>query len=175
MPRPRYRRGRASPRRQSIWRDAIINQSVATGGQVSSDLTGALTQFQKQGLTLVRTIVHLTARVQTLGGVVGSQQLGMGIAIIDEDANAAGALPEVLSQGDHPVKGWIWRDIQQLNDHTTAGSVESKQIVDVHVELKSRRRLDDTDHLIIFENQDLLGGTFTIDIDGLVRSLYLLH
>ena len=173
MPRPRYCRSRA-PRRRSIWRDAIINQSVVTGGQVSTDLTGALTQFQKQGLTLVRTIVHFTARVQTLGLVIGSQQLGMGIAIVDEDANAAGALPEVLTQGDFPVKGWIWRDIQQLNDHTSAGSTESKQIIDVEAELKSRRRIDDTDLLIIFENQDLLGGTFTIDIDGLVRSLFLL-
>ena len=111
MPRPRYRRGQNRRRRQGVWRDAIVNMSIATGGQSFTDLTGALTQFQKQGLTLVRTIIGLTVRVQTLGAVVGSQQIGLGIGLIDEDALAASALPEVLTQGDFPVKGWIWRKI----------------------------------------------------------------
>ena len=161
---------RGSPRRRTTWQDTRINMSVAAAGQESQDLLAGRTRFEKEGLTLVRTLIDLVVRPQTLGAVVGHVMCGMAIAVIEEDANAASAYPDILADVDTPSRGWVWKNLTQVNDHTTGATVE--RLTNVKLDLRSRRRIGDEDLMFIGENIDLLGTNFTVDIDGLIRMLF---
>ena len=116
--RPLVSRG---PRRKRFWNDTLFTDTTADGTQDDVDLLNTPSQFQKYGLTLVRTIVSIIVRPTVLVGATGLQAVDYGIALVGQDALAASALPDLNFADDSPVKGWIWRTRVYVEDHTTAG------------------------------------------------------
>ena len=80
--------------RRTTWEDDLVNLGVSSGSQGSTDLTVGLTADEKAGRTVTRLIGELGLASSTVAGAWGVQAVDIGIAIIDGDAFAAGALPD---------------------------------------------------------------------------------
>jgi len=171
------RRGRSSrrvsraPKRRGFWVDNVITESLSDNSTGTEDLLETPSQFDKFGLTLVHTIVQLSIMPTTLFGAVGVNALDMGIAVIEQDAFAALALPDFNFPDDQPGRGWIYKERFIVQDHTTAGAVPTIQRVERR--LKSKRKIDDMELLMIFSNFNISGTTFTVRVEGLIRQYFL--
>ncbi len=170
--RGRSQRLNALPRKR-LWIDTLISEDTANGTQDDADLMATPSQFDKHGLTLVRTIVMLTIRPTTLAAAAGLAAHDIGIALVDQDALAAGALPDLNFGDDSPIKGWIFRKRVIIEDSSTAGII-SPTSQRIELDLKSKRLIGDSE-LILIMNQNVAQGTgFTTHTEGLIRCLFLL-
>ena len=110
---------RNSARRGVFWSDVLIDTSVSSVTQISVELTANLTEQELiKGMTLIRTIMHLSFALSAAGA---GGNIVLGIAMIERDAGAAGALPDPISMSDQ--LGWLWRDqisvfSSSTNDHS---------------------------------------------------------
>ena len=117
--------------------------------------------------------MDLNIRVSTRGAAVGVQALDLGIAVVDQDALAAGALPDLNFGDDSPVRGWVFRKRIIVEDHTTAGSI-SPSSATLFLDLKSQRMIGDTELVLIINNSNASGTAFSVHTEGLVRCLFKL-
>ena len=156
--------GRRGPRRRTEWFDLTVNQTVAAGDQNSNDLTINMADVEKKGATLVRTLVQLYCAAVTVG--TGSV-LSLGIAMLNEDAAAAGSIPEADSDTDKP--GWVFRTVVPVFTDTAN---RFANLTVIKEDLRSRRRFQGSSDQIelILDN---FAGSSAINVDGLIRLLIM--
>ena len=128
-------------------------------------------QFDKFGLTLVHTIVNVHIRPVVLFGAIGIQAGDLAIALIEQDAAAASALPDTNFADDQPGRGWIYKARHVIEDHTTAGAVMST--VRVQERLKSKRKIGDMELLLLMSNFSIGGTNFSLKYSGFIRQYFL--
>ena len=80
--------------RRTAWEDELINFNVGDGNQASTQLMSTITADEARGTTLTRLIFELALYSTTVAGAWGTQLVDIGIAVLDEDAFTAGALPD---------------------------------------------------------------------------------
>jgi len=165
------RHGGRGSRRQPLWIDTIISESTLNLGIDMEDLMETPSQFDKFGLTLIRTLVDLTIQPESLFGAVGVQALDFGIALLEQDAFAANAVPDLNFEDDSPGRGWVVRKRTMLQDHTTAGAVPTQR--HILLDLKSKRKIGDMELVTMILSNSALGTPFTVNTQGLVRCLFL--
>ena len=119
----------------------------------------------------MRTIVDLAVRPDTQFGAVGYTACDFGIAVIEQDALAAAALPDLNFGDDQPVRGWVFRKRMMIEDHTTA-VIERRQ--HLFLDLKSKRKIDDSELVLIINNNLVQGTAITTLTEGLIRCLFLM-
>ena len=158
------RRGRyAGPRRGTFWVDHIINQTIANGGTFNDGLDGAIDADEKKGLTLTRTIVEVHAMPVATGA---GGNLHLAVFLCEQDAFAAGAVPDVEDENEEP--GWVWRSMQPV---FTSVVNDRAQITRFHADLSSQRKYPGEDYSLIMVGSSP-SSTSTFNVDGLVRMLF---
>ena len=160
-PRQRFARG---PRRASLWVDTEIDFTTASGSSDEQDMLVTVDSDIRKGMTLVRTILDLAfiAISAGTGSVVGA-----GIYLATLEAFAAGALAEPEDPTDEMA--WVWRH-PRISVFTSAQN-DSSQVVHIREDLKGRRRVPDADYSMVWRHN--VNGTTSVNIDGLVRQLWL--
>jgi len=165
-----FRRGgrpgsRPGPRRKTRWVDEEIDMTFTSTIQLNQDLTANIIDSDKPGMTLIRMIGYLqfVMVVQSTGGI-----LSMGITPANQDALAAGALPDAEVDVDQP--GWLWRAQRNVFLNQSAAGMQDQ--VNVEFDLRSRRKLTSTGDNIVFVATYV--GLNNVNLDGMIRSLYLL-
>ena len=146
------------------WFDKQSNVSVASSGQGSIILDTQLGNAEKKGAQVMRMILDYNLAADAVGS---GGSIDFGVFFVEEDARAAGALPEADSEGDQP--GWIWRKrffcyTSDVNDRAQA----------THVSYDARplRRYRGEDmSLLLVLDVGSLSGAANINIDGLARLL----
>ena len=116
--------------------------------------------------------MELTLEPSPLFGAVGQQAVDFGIGVVEQDALAAGALPDLNFPDDSPIRGWVFRKRIMLQDHTTVGVVPSMHRFEL--DLKSKRLIGDSELVLIIDNNSARGTAFSVETEGLIRCLYLM-
>ena len=111
--RGQFRRSRRGPRPATGWTNASLepDTTLSAGSTTIVDLLGAFTVAEKFNIgTILRVFGEVVYRSQT----VNANILGrFGLAIVSDDALAAGALPDPL--GDDKF-GWYWNAVMLWDD-----------------------------------------------------------
>ena len=159
----------AGAKRGTQWFDTNVQLQVVNGSGSSlvALLPADVLARDVPGLTIVRTLVGLSIHPAVPISVFGSQQVRMGCGIITVDAFLAGAVPDVGSPSEEPVRGWIFKNERypwQSEDNTFFDRLD----LDIHAQMK----LDlDTEVFFYATNTGMTGTSFTIEVTGLIRML----
>ena len=169
------RRGQSSraPKRKTVWLDTFVSVGLSSGGQADLDLLTGLGANDIPGLTLTRTIIDLSFLAQTPGAAAGRMRVDFGIGVTQSEATAANVLPDPQSALDFPTRGWVVRKHKIVTDSIDSFDADA---LTVEMDLSGRRALHttDTDLTLIIQNSALLGTTFSVQVQGWVRSLLLM-
>ena len=145
------RRGR-SPRRRSeptMWTTATLNEaSPGPGGQQITDLLGGFTLTEKHNISGVVTIHwDLSLRATTPGQNIHGR---FGMIVVEDDALAASAVPEAVTDGDAP---WLLNRFWNFLSSADESKYLSGQV-------KARRRIGIKETLaFIFESDSTSDGS----------------
>ena len=163
---PRRRRSSRGPRRQAEWFDRIVNvNSIGTGTTQVVNLDGNMDVAMKKGATVVRIILDLMAFALTAGtGTV----LSVAIAMIEQDASVAGAIPDPEDDDEQP--GWLYRTARPV---VTSVLNDSSQATRVAVDLHSKRKYRGEDFALQMILENHAGGLSSVNVDGVTRVLML--
>ena len=149
-----------------------MSQQLANGDQDTVDLTEDLGVDASYGCTITRIIGELWAYPVISGIVSGIMRLDLGIAMIEEDALAAGAFPDPDEQNDRPGRGWLWRGMMLVQD--SGGTAAGRRPERIQFAVRSQRKIDRARVRLIIDSNLVAETTFSVEIEGLIRMLCLL-
>ena len=157
--------------RRTRWSDRFIDDVIASNGQANANLLPALDIDERDGITVARLIIHLTALPSPVSGVIGVQTIDYGIGLVSADALTAGIVPDPQTQTDRPSGGWLWRDRVGIVDDTVhVAPVSGVSIAD----LRAKRRVSSGELILTMDNLPASGTVFSVRVVGIVRTLILL-
>jgi len=157
--------------RPTDWIDTIISLTLAPmGGSAIQSLMTGVAPVNMRGMTLIRTIISLSLVSQTVAGAWGVQRANLGIGVADQDAFAAGALPDPDVATDKPARGWVWRSYAGVAQNGSGAPV----IYTLTADIRGARKIENGELYIAGVNTDSLGTAFTVFVGGLIRTLYKL-
>ena len=158
-------------RRMTAWDDEIFESILATGAVVSVPLMVNVSDAEKRGCTLIREIINLTFRADTMVVAEGSQRVTCGLALSSDDAFAGAALPDAHVAADFPVGGWLWREQIFVRDSAVA---HAGQVVSIWRDLRASRKCDRSTVYLTVKNEGDAGTAFNVNVQGMIRLLYKL-
>ena len=156
--------------RRTIWVDKLLNvTNISGGGGENEDLLSNIPQADRDGMTLLRTIVRLQFTPAVVSAVSGLQTCDYGIGLAREEAFSAGALPDIETQEDHPTRGWLVRSRTLVQDETT---ISVRDFGENKHDIRAMRKIEaDTTLFLQFNNNNVEGTAFTTRMTGLIRLL----
>ncbi len=157
----------------TVWIDTIFNIDVVAGVQRVDSLMQAAsaTTLRLDRLTLLRTIVRFDLAAAVHDSGEGSAGMALGLAVVSQEAFNAAVVPDPGQGTDHPTRGWIWRG--NFRVFAFAADQPAVHVRVVERDLRSRRKLDNGEMVLISDNSTLEGAAVPVKIFGLVRCLYL--
>ena len=153
--------------RPTDWVDTVLSLQATTAGSTNVSLITGLAPADMRGATLIRTLIRMTLSSITPIESTGVQMLHMGIGITDQEAFAAGVLPDPGASSDKPARGWVWRDAMGVSQSALGGP----STFDVRGDIRGARKIENGELYLICDNQPVSGTGFTTLIRGLVRIL----
>ena len=158
--------------RNPYWEDTIFSEAVVDNGDNLVSLVGGLSEDERRGMTIVRTLISLYGSPSVTSGVVGSMSLMAGIGVVNQQAFSAGtgSLPDPEINSERPPRGWIWKDAMGIMDDATTAQPLSV----VKADIRSKRKVDAGIAYLHLANASRTGTDFTIRVTGLIRILYLM-
>ncbi len=156
--------------RRAYWEDFVSIGTVAAGANSTIAILPTLDVTATRGVTVARLIVNMWFKPVTTGAAQGAQQISMGIGVVAQEAAAAGVVPDPNVAADRPARGWLFRSVDPVQD--SAGDANPMTLV--KGDFRGKRKLDNGELLMIIDNDDLDGTSFTVRHCGLIRTLYLL-
>ena len=157
----------------TIWIDTPIDLAVASGGNAFISLmTGvSATQTRFDRMTLLRTIIGIDIGVTIHDSGEGSQIFACGIGITSQEAFAAGIFSDPFTATDFPARGWVWRAHYRIFGFAAdQPAVFSRR---VELDLRGKRKLENGEAFMNFDNQPQEGVANPITPVGLIRQLWL--
>ena len=166
MPRPR-----GGARRSTRWVDQIITTTRVTGGVTGGiDLLSDVSVEVRPGLTIVRTLVDITALPTQAPASFGTNLCLVAGGVISEDAFGAVALPDLNDDEDYPLTGWTFKVPLVLGSNPT--EEEFGLTARIQGDFRSMRKLGIDSVYTLFTNNIVLDGVgVTVRFAGLVRTL----
>ena len=162
------RRGGKGPVRGTRWIDTLDNRALGSGGTQIITLLGGLGLDDIPGLTVVRTLVKIIAYPDADPTAFGVQRLMAGAGLVTGDAFAAGAVPDVVSDAEEPVRGWIFKEMEIIYSDNGTTMVPAV----IKGDFRSMRKLDlDTEVFLQLTNTSIISTAFALRIDTLIRML----
>ena len=171
MQRRRRGGGRRSARRKTQWVDTLIASTLTEASQTTFSLLGDLITYDTEHMTLVRSIVDL--QFYPLLSTIEADEsniVDIGIGLASQDAFAASALPDPVTEADAPIKDWVWRHRESIINRAN----QFANLVHVLRDLKSSRVIGKGELYITFDNNSSQGGGFSVTVTGLIRCLFKL-
>jgi len=159
------------PRRGTVWADITVSVLLATATQSVLSLHPLLLSANFN-LTVIRTILYLELKPASPSTVIGTSQIDMGIGITSVEAFTAGVVADPVVVTDYPSRGYLWRARRFVTDLGVAGGPAIPTSVIVEMDSSAMRKLDKGELYIVVENNPHSGAAFTVDVHGLVRTLY---
>ena len=157
--------------RRTAWQDTIVDEhQTATSVQNSLQMMSTLDREEKRGNTITRLIGELGLYSTTVAGAWGVQKYDIGFAMLDDDAFAAAALPDPNIATDYPPRGWLFRTRCVVAQNGTGAPVVTRCVFDI----RAQRKMDNAVLVMIVNNVNTAGTSFTIENTGIVRALLLL-
>ncbi len=159
--------------RTPYWEDTILNITVVDDGDSLQSLVGGLSEDERRGMTVARTIVSLQLSPTPTSGVVGSMCVDLAIGVANQQAFTAGSgsLPDPVINSERPPRGWLWKTrVAVIDDAVTA-----MPLTFVHGDFRSKRKIDAGILYLHIAPQSRTGTEFTIAVSGLIRILYLMQ
>lgn len=158
----RRRRGaKQGSTRQVQWLDSLVDMTIPSNNLTVLNLTGNLGTQERKGTTVIRTIVDLQLRINTVDTI---NIVDMGILLGDATAVLGGHLAQPEVQNDQP--GWCWRTrkISRCSDID-----DYAQYVQIQMDTKVKRKFigNERDYLFVINNAGGASITFT----GIIRVL----
>jgi len=145
---------------------------VAAGSTQEIDLLDSVTTPDElEGLTIVRTLIDLTVHPAAEVSAFVVQLPMIAGAIITDEADAAGALPDLLSDADYPARGYVFKMTAGV---VAARPVEEKLVQFAHfqADIRAQRKLErNTRYLLLLANLNVVGTAVTVQFSGLIRTL----
>ena len=87
--------------------------------------------------------------------------------MITGDAFAAGAFPELITDTDAPMRGWMFKEVGVVFQET-----DFYNTMMIKGDYRSQRKLDEqTEVFMLIDNTAIVGNATTIRVDTLVRML----
>ena len=158
-----------------LWTDTLVNQSIASGGSASAELTSTFltNEMRLAQMTLVRTIVGIDIGYSVHDAGEGSQLGSCGIAVVGRDALTAGigSLPDPSVATDKPLRPWVWRYRARVYGFAADQPAVYSRRVDL--DLRAQRKLENGELVFIMANDPQEGVASTILYSGLIRCLFL--
>ena len=159
-------------RRATAWNDELFNFTLVAASSSQFLVVQDVSDPEKRGCTLIRTLLDFAVLAETPGAVSGSSKVSLGLALASDDAFVGGSLPDPEVQADYPVDGWLWRWSGIIIDETLAtGHVPPRYIKE---DLRAARKMDRSSVYMAITNDLLEGTAFTVRIIGIIRMLYKL-
>ena len=155
--------------RRPYWSDTLIDDAVGSGAQDHNTLIGSFTAQETQGWTLTRMILELGLYKQAPSSD-GWQIIDIGIGLAEQDAFAAGVIPDPNVSNDEPARGWLYR----TRCVVPADATEVLMPVMCRGDFRAQRKIDGAELYIVLNNTPGGGTAFTVEYTGIVRALYLL-
>ena len=156
--------------RQTDWVDTRVVLSPSSGGTETDGLMTGVLPVDMRGMTLIRTIVTLSAYSQTSAGAWGVQQIDIGIGVASQEAFAANVLPDPAISTDKPPRGWVYRTSRLVSQNGVGTAI----LFDLMADIRGARKIENGELYIIADNTFRNGTSFGVNIIGLVRTLYKL-
>ena len=147
-------------RRGTNWQATTLptTQSLSSNGDPKSLASFSLAT----GSVLQSTIVRVRGSVflAHLGSAIGSQYVGVGLALCSDKEVAAGAsaLPRPLSDGSDDRWMWHWSGVIGF-DNTTGANFEGFTWRSFEFDSKAMRKWDETEDICVIGENRALSGT----------------
>ncbi len=156
--------------RRTRWIDALMDFNVGTGSQNSQTCFPGIGPDDLRDSTILRVISSAFLTSGTVSGAHGVQSVEFGFGVISQEAIGAVALPDPVTPGDFPVRGWLYRATEGVSQ----GAADSQIVFPIRVNVKSQRKLDTGQLILIANSTAIIGTAFTVRVRGFVRTLVLL-
>jgi len=158
--------------RTPYWEDTFIVEDTPVGADDLQSLVGGLSEDERRGMMIVRTLVDLWLTPVITSGVVGTMIMNMGIGVCNQQAFTAGSasLPSPSINSERPPRGWVWRASAMIMDDAITVPNGAR----LQADLRSKRKIDAG---ILYLHMDAIlrtGTSFDIKTSGLIRVLYLM-
>ncbi len=156
--------------RATDWIDTIINMDISNaGGDINSLMTG-VAPVNMRGMTVIRTIIALSLYSATVAGAWGVQSVNLAIGVASQEAFAAGILPDPRTATDKPPRGWVYRSHVGVAQNGV-GTLITREL---SADIRGARKIENGELYLIANSDSLVGTTFAVRVDGLIRTLYKL-
>ncbi len=156
--------------RPTDWIDTRVIMSAVSGGQARQSLMTGVAPVNMRGMTVIRTIVVLGMISQDVAGAWGIQQIDLAIGVASQEAFAAGVVPDPNSDTDKPPRGWVFRS-QRL---VAQNGVGHQVVFPLEMDIRGARKIENGELYVVANNTFVNGTSFTVKVQGLVRTLYKL-
>ena len=156
--------------RPTDWIDSIVGFSAATSSQSQVSLMTGVAPVNMRGMTLIRTIVSVSVFSITVAGAWGIQVASIAIGVASQEAFAASILPDPNVATDKPPRGWVYRTSQVVAQNGAGAPVSH----DLRADIRGARKIENGELYVIMTNDPVAGTTFSIRMEGLIRTLYKL-
>ena len=158
--------------RNAYWEDTVINLGVPDNGDTLQSLVGGLSEDERCGMTIARTIVDLQMSPQTTSGVVGSMICDVAIGLANQQAFSTGAaaLPDLAINSERPPRGWVFRTRCAVLDDATTVAPLTFCIGD----FRGKRKVDAGILYLHLAADSRTGTAFPLQVTGIIRLLYLM-
>jgi len=156
-----------------LWIDTAFVQAVASAGTAAVSMTQQFSDAESRlvQMTLMRTIIGMDVGATVHDSGEGSTRFDFGIGVVSQAAFAVPTLPSPAIVTEFPIRGWVIRERHRL----FAFAADDPTIFTRRIErdLRSRRKLENGEMFIRFDNTAQEGTSVAITVTGLVRQLWL--
>ena len=158
---------------KTLWVDTLINHDVTNNSQLLLSLVTGFTseELRLASMTLMRTIVGFDIGYTVHDSGEGSQSIDIGIGVTSQEAFAANTVPDPNVDSDFPTRGWIFRARGRIFGFAADQPMVYSWRVDR--DLRSRRKLENGECYVAFNNFSVEGVASTVRVNGLIRQLWI--
>ena len=156
--------------RRTTWQDRLVDTTVSSGGQAAPTLMTDISRDEGAGRTLTRMIGELSLSSATIAGAWGKQMMDIGIGLFDRDAAAAVAMSDPNVSSEQPPTGWVFRTRCVVAQNGTGAQV----LYMCRFDLGAQRKIGAGVLHMIMNNTASTGTNFSVEVQGIVRLLFLM-
>ena len=157
-------------KRAARWIDALIAIVVASGAQNTQTLFPGISPDELRNGTIIRTVANLFMGSTQVAGAWGWGHCDIGLGVISQEAIGASVYPDPNSASDYPTRGWTFRE----RCGVAQNGVGTPILTPCRFDVSSQRRLDTGAYYLIVNHVVTLGTSFSVNVEGSVRTLVLM-
>ena len=156
--------------RRTAWEDTNMELSLGNGVTAGVGLHSA-SPVDTRGVTVTRFLGDLSVTSTTVAGAWGVQHLILGVGVLSQEAFLASTFPDPETDVDHPAGGWLYRNRIAVGQNGAGGGLAIARLT---FDIRSARRLNEGELVLVLHNRAVDGTTFNMRVGGMLRTLFLL-